>query len=230
MTAFGSDRDGVGAPIGAVRGTSVAEGLRASLAQRILALELPPGTALTEQSLAVRYDVSRNTVREALRLLADDGLVRHHRHRGAVVARPSPADLADLYAARRAVETAAAWSISRADADALTAMGAAVDRMRGAAAAGDGRAVAEADLGFHAAMVAVVASDRLDRFMGSLCSELRLALIALDRARPEPGKADEHQRLLDLAEAGDAAALADAVAAHLDVAAAQAQAVFDRTG
>jgi DNA-binding GntR family transcriptional regulator len=68
----------------------------------------------------------------------------------------------------------------------------------------------------------------LNRFAASLHSELRLALVALDRAHPDPDKVGEHQRLIDLAAAGDADGLAAAVTEHLETAAPQARAVFDR--
>jgi DNA-binding GntR family transcriptional regulator len=148
-----------GAPVEAVRRTSVAEDLRAALAERILGLQLPPGAALTEQSLAQRYDVSRNTVREALWLLAADGLVRHHRHRGAVVAEPTAENFTDLYAARTVVETAAARALAAADDAVLAPLRRAVERMAAVAEAGDGRGAVEADLAFHGSMVAAVGSE-----------------------------------------------------------------------
>lgn len=211
--------------------TRLAEHVHAHLAERILSLELSPGTALTEQALAAAYDVSRNTVREALRLLEADGLVRHHRHRGAAVAEPTAEDVDDLFAARRAVELAAAESAARAavrtGGGTLAELDDALAAMDGAAADGDGRAAVDADMAFHRGLVTLAGSPRLDRFYASLQSELRLALVALDRARPEPHKAVEHRRLRDLAAAGDADGLAAAVRDHLDAAAADARSVFD---
>lgn len=208
--------------------TRVAEHLRDDLAERILSLELPPGTPLTEQALAAAYDVSRNSVREALRLLEADGLVRHHRHRGATVAEPTAADVDDLFAARRAVELAGARAVGAADAEVLADLDGAVEAMDRAAERGDGHGAVDADLAFHRALAGLAGSTRLDRFYAAVQSELRLALVALDRARPDPDKAGEHRRLRELAAAGDADALATALEAHLTDASAHVHALFNR--
>lgn len=218
-------------PVGTARGpvprTRVAEHVRAHLAERILSLELPPGTPLTEQALAAAYEVSRNSIREALRLLEADGLVRHHRHRGAAVAEPTAADVHDLFAARRAVELAGARAVGFAHAELLVELDEAVEAMDRAAERGDGRGAVDADLAFHRALAGLAGSTRLDRFYTAVQSELRLALIALDRARPDPDKAGEHRRLRELAAAGDAGALANALEAHLIDAGAHVHAVFN---
>lgn len=229
-----STEDTLHAPAQAGRGpvprTRVAEHVRADLAERILSLELPPGTPLTEQALAAAYDVSRNSVREALRLLEADGLVRHHRHRGATVAEPTAADVDDLFAARRAVELAGARAVGAADAEVLADLDGAVEAMERAAERGDGRGAVDADLAFHRTLVGLAGSTRLDRFYAAVQSELRLALVALDRARPDPDKAGEHRRLRELAAAGDVDALATALEAHLTDASAHVHAVFNRAG
>lgn len=219
---------------GPVPRTRVAEHVRAHLAGRILSLELPPGTPLTEQALAGAYDVSRNSVREALRLLEADGLVRHHRHRGATVAQPTAADVDDLFAARRAVELAGARAVGSVDegtlADLLADLDASLAAVGRAVEHADGRGAVEADLAFHRTLASLAGSVRLDRFYVAVQSELRLALVALDRARPDPDKAGEHRLLRDLASAGDAGRLAAAVDAHLSDAAAHLHGVFSGAG
>lgn len=210
--------------------TRVAEHVRAHLAERILSLELPPGTPLTEQALAGAYDVSRNSIREALRLLEADGLVRHHRHRGAAVAEPTAADVHDLFAARRAVELAGARAAESVDAGVLADLDRSVAAMERAAEGEDGRGAVDADLAFHRTLAGLTGSTRLGRFYESVQSELRLALVTLDRARPDPDKAGEHRRLRQLAAARDAVGLAAAVESHLADAAAHVHAVFNGDG
>ncbi|HVO15077.1 MAG TPA: GntR family transcriptional regulator [Alphaproteobacteria bacterium] len=67
-----------------------------------------PGQRLIEADLTRDLAISRGPVREALRRLAADGIVELISHRGAVVARPSRAEVAGLFDAREALEALAA--------------------------------------------------------------------------------------------------------------------------
>ena len=74
-----------------------AEELRLQLADDIVRGALAPGAALDETTLARRFEVSRTPVREAIRLLVASGLVEVRAHRAAVVARPTPEQLAGMF-------------------------------------------------------------------------------------------------------------------------------------
>jgi DNA-binding GntR family transcriptional regulator len=74
------------------------------LADRIIAGVEPPGTRLTETRVAERAGVSRSPVREALRILAREGLVELVPRFGAQVARIGVADVRELYACRMLLE------------------------------------------------------------------------------------------------------------------------------
>ncbi|HJF76195.1 MAG TPA: GntR family transcriptional regulator, partial [Brevibacterium linens] len=74
------------------------------LTDRLIAGELRPGERLSETALAKEFDVSRNTLREAFRVLGEQGLVTHIPHRGVSVASPSTADVVDIYRVRHHVE------------------------------------------------------------------------------------------------------------------------------
>ena len=71
----------------------VAERLR----QRIFAHELTPGTWIDEQKLAEQYGISRTPLREALKVLASEGLVELKPRRGCYVTEISRRDLDDLF-------------------------------------------------------------------------------------------------------------------------------------
>ena len=70
----------------------------------ILDGRLVPGTHLRETQVARSLGVSRNTLREALRSLAEHGLVTHHPHRGVVVTDLTVDDVADLFRLRLVLE------------------------------------------------------------------------------------------------------------------------------
>src|SRR5690606_33651296 len=81
-----------------------------SLRRAIIAGELAPGARLVERDLCDRFAVSRGSVREALRQLAAEGLVRHELHRGPTVEVIDELDVADLYRVRGCLEGLAAES------------------------------------------------------------------------------------------------------------------------
>ncbi|MDQ2081371.1 GntR family transcriptional regulator [Xanthobacteraceae bacterium Astr-EGSB] len=89
--------------------------IAAQLRERIVTDELPGGARIRERTLAAELNVSRTPLREALKILAGDGLVTLLPNRGAVVAQPSAQEveerlelLAELegFAARKAVAAA----------------------------------------------------------------------------------------------------------------------------
>ncbi|WP_298833148.1 GntR family transcriptional regulator [uncultured Piscinibacter sp.] len=71
----------------------VAEQLRT----RILAHQLAPGSWIDEQALAAEYGISRTPLREALKVLATEGLVTMKLRRGAYVTEVSERDLAEVF-------------------------------------------------------------------------------------------------------------------------------------
>src|SRR5215472_4086070 len=83
---------------------SVADQVAGILRQRILDGELRPGTPLPEIPLASSLGVSRNTMREAVRILALEGLLKRNIHRGVVVSQLSLKDVQEIYHLRRMLE------------------------------------------------------------------------------------------------------------------------------
>ena len=74
------------------------------LRQQILDGELCPATALPGIPLATSFGVSRNTMREAVRILALEGLLKRNIHGGATVAQLSIKDVPEIYDLRRMIE------------------------------------------------------------------------------------------------------------------------------
>jgi DNA-binding GntR family transcriptional regulator len=68
---------------------------------------IPPGEKLSEFELSKQLEVSRTPIREAIRQLAQTGLVRLVPRKGAFVALPSPKEAKDLYEIRLALESLA---------------------------------------------------------------------------------------------------------------------------
>ncbi|MBT2484456.1 MULTISPECIES: GntR family transcriptional regulator [unclassified Microbacterium] len=158
------------------------------LRQRIIDGDFAPGSRLSEAALAEQFDVSRNTLREAFRVLAEQGLVEHIPHRGVSVASPSIADVVDIYRARRVIECAALRQ-SEPEHPAVQRMRAAVEAAEasssGAAGRDDGawRGVGSANMAFHVALVDLADSPRLARTYRNVAAELRLAFLTIDDPR-----------------------------------------------
>src|SRR5229473_6582660 len=83
---------------------SVADQVATVLRQRILDGELRPGTSLQEVPLASALGVSRNTMREAMRILSLEGLLKRNLHRGVTVSQLSVRDVQEIYQLRRMLE------------------------------------------------------------------------------------------------------------------------------
>jgi DNA-binding GntR family transcriptional regulator len=187
--------------------STVAEELRDALLSGMFA----PGTPLPEQEVAELVGADPTLARAALAELARDGLVVHSLHRGLEVPRVTQDELRDIYSARLVYETAGLQAMLRRRPVDVSWLSAAAERMGEAAVADDGRALVEADVAFHLAIVAAAGSRRLTRAAQGALMELRLVLSVADRAADDmPALVADHQHLVDVFRT---ASLADATVA-----------------
>jgi DNA-binding GntR family transcriptional regulator len=179
-----------------------------------------PGTPLPEVTLAASLNVSRSTVREALRSLVGERLLTFETHKGAAVRALTETDVRDLYAGRRLVELSAIDSAAARDLppDAFAAPLAEADA---AVDAGDWLTVGTADLRFHAEIVALHGSPRVTAFFQRLTTELRLGFLAIPVPEFHRPYLIRNHALADLMRAGDLVAARAELAAYLDDAADQ---------
>jgi DNA-binding GntR family transcriptional regulator len=186
----------------------------------ISAGHLPQGQRLPEVALAGALGVSRNTFRDAIRVLVTEGLVVHELHRGAIVRTLSAADISDIYALRRMFESQGLAALSGAPLEARNRIKTILDSCQAALDEADYIGFIESELEFHGALVSFLGSERLDRFFGQLLVELRLLLGELS-SDSEAGKSRRilslYRRLVRVAEKGDHEAAAALLGAHLDV-------------
>lgn len=210
FSALQSDR-------GVLARSSTAERVADIMRERIIDGSLAPGSRLPEDKVGAALGVSRNTLREAFRLLVHERLAVAEFNRGVFVRRLTGADVADLYRVRRHLECAAVRHAGTAPPEALTTMRQAVDD--GERAAQDGRwaDVGTANMRFHQAIVGLAGSPRLDEFMRQVTAELRLAFHAMDDPRVfhEP-YLTRNRELVSVIATGDGAAAEAALAAYLD--------------
>jgi len=127
----------------------VAERLRT----RIYAHELPPGGWIDEQALALEYGISRTPLREALKVLASEGLVTLKPRRGCYVTELSEVDLDEIFPVMALLEgrCAAEATLRASDAD-LMRLSAIHDELEAHARKGDVDRFFEVNHNFHAAL------------------------------------------------------------------------------
>ncbi|MGW5640600.1 GntR family transcriptional regulator [Streptomyces sp. NPDC003832] len=162
--------------------TSTAERVSDILRTRIAEGYFPPGTRLSEDGIGGALGVSRNTLREAFRLLTHERLLVHELNRGVFVRVLTVDDVEDIHRTRRLVECAVVRGLGEPPYD-LGGLEKAVDAGQRAAREDDWKSVGTANIHFHRELVALAGSDRTDELMRGVLAELRLALHVVDDPR-----------------------------------------------
>ena len=172
----------------------VAERLR----QRIFAHELTPGTWIDEQKLAEQYGISRTPLREALKVLASEGLVELKPRRGCYVTEISRQDLDDIFPLMAMLEgRCAAEAVAKAGAGDIEALKDIHERLE--AAARDGRidAFFEANQEFHRKIQELSGNRWLLSVIQDLRKVLKLSrLHSLSLEGRLQQSLDEHRRIV----------------------------------
>ena len=186
------------------------------LSQEILSGRTDPGERLVEEQLTRRLGISRAPLREALRLLAQQGLVEHIPRRGVRVATLSDSDVRELYEVRDVLERHAVRS-RPADAD-LTGLHTALGVMRKATETGDRMTIADAHREFHVAVVALGGNRQLSAVYASVLVRIQLYMAVNLRREAEVAAAADgvhrHERLMAAVERGDADEVLAELSAH----------------
>jgi DNA-binding GntR family transcriptional regulator len=186
------------------------------LRRDILSGRTDPGERLVEEQLTKRLGISRAPLREAMRLLAQQGLVEHIPRRGVRVATLSDDDVRELYEVRDVLERHAVAAIPAA-AD-LTALRAALEVMRRATDAGDRLELANAHRRFHVEVVRLGGNHQLAALYESILVRIQLYMAVNMRREAEVARAEDgvlrHERLFAAVESGDAPAVRAALSGH----------------
>jgi DNA-binding GntR family transcriptional regulator len=196
------------------------------LRAEILSGALAPGDRIVEDQLRRRYGISRAPLREALRLLAQQGLVEHLPRRGVRVSSWSPTDIRQLFEVRHVLErhaVASALPLRRGDgADPLDAVRMRLQDMRAAELRGDQLAKDDAHRSFHAAVVGLAGNRQLELVLAPVLVKLQLPMAVnlrretLERS-PDTGL-DRHAALLAALETDDVETALDALDHHGELA------------
>ena len=189
------------------------ERIYAAISQR----RLLPGTKLNEERLAQTFHTSRSRIREVLMRLSQEMVIELRANRGAFVTSPTPRDLRDVFDMRRALERAIiAQLTTQQGSGAVAALRAHVHSEDRARAAGDRASLALLTGEFHVRLAAITDNRMYSDTVRRLSALTSLAISQYDSLATSACPPDEHARLVDAIEAGDARRAERLMLEHLD--------------
>lgn len=204
-------------PVGRVA-APLREQVSAALREAIHDFRLQPGQRLVERELIEQLDVSRTTVREALRELTAEGLVTMVPQKGAIVSAPSFHDVGDLYEVRAALESLLVQRFTeRASPSQALGLAAAVEGFAEASGRDAGiQAVLAAKDVFYEVLLAGAASPALQQLIEGIQARVRV-LRAASMSSPGRGlqAVEELRGVVAAIRAGDGEHAAALYAEHI---------------
>ena len=197
--------------------TSLRQQALTALRKAITTGQLPPGTHLVETDLSEKLQISRGTLREAMRQLQQEGLISAGARGRLSVRHLDTKEIRDIFNVRAALESLAARELAESSdrTQFVELLRAAVDDMdRWAASNLEDRI--EADLRFHRTMCQLTGNETLLHQWTSLEGSIRMSIMfaGVDRAIKNMD-AKRHMEIVDAIEAGDAESAAASVASHM---------------
>ena len=194
---------------------SVAESIRTS----ILTGRFSPAERLVETDLARELNVSRGPIREALAILAQDGIVIHVPRRGKFVQGFTPRLIDELYSLRRVLEPyAVRLVIEKLDDNGRQRLKAALGEIVTAATNSDAQVLARRDVSFHDLLYTLADHDLLQRaWLENIAGKLRILLNVTTRSlTPMSDAVRQHRDLLAPILARDKVTARKRIEIHID--------------
>jgi DNA-binding GntR family transcriptional regulator len=186
----------------------------AALRQAILSGAIPGGMRLVQADVAAQFGVSNTPVREALRQLATEGLIRFDSYRGAVVENPTAEDVQEVYELLLVLEPLAARRAAKRMSDEEVRQLRALHEQM--CASEDVADWVQLNRRFHTLMHEAAASPRLVGILNSLRDASTPQVAMAVNAGLGLGRSNaEHAEIVAALQRGDAERVADVMASHL---------------
>jgi DNA-binding GntR family transcriptional regulator len=185
--------------------------------QAVLDHRLAPGTKLKEVQLANLFGVKRGLIRKVLARLAYSRLVEQTPNRGATVASPSVKEGQDLFAARRAIESAILETlIARVDDDDLRRLGEMLRREQQAYLQGDSAQALNLSVDFHRELARMAGNSVLEAYLNDIIRRTPLVILAhLGAEADNRCRNQEHEAIVDAIARRDVGTAIDVMNQHL---------------
>ncbi|MCL6596965.1 MAG: GntR family transcriptional regulator [Firmicutes bacterium] len=197
--------------------------VREELRRRILAGEWPLGARVYEEELGQELHVSRGSVREAVRMLEQEGLLVRRSYHGLFVASPTPQEIMDTVRVRALLEVhAVRWSRRHSGRE-LSELKRLTESMDTSARRRDVLRMVQLDVRFHSIVADVTTNATLAHAFHSLDGHMALLLHALTDRRPErlEWMGPRHRTVLEAVRMADPATVERVITAHYVEAAAE---------
>lgn len=213
---------GATAPLLGLEKKSLREQALSALRTAITSGELEPGRHLVETELSDMLQISRGTLREALRQLEQEGLLSAGPRGRLSVRHLDSKEIRDIFAVRAALESLAVRTLCELPdrASVIASLRSAVDAMAAAAEASLEERI-ESDLEFHRTLCRLSGNETLLHSWESLEGSIRMSIMfaGIERAVKNMS-VDRHHDIVAAIETGDATLARTTVLEHMDVAAA----------
>jgi DNA-binding GntR family transcriptional regulator len=180
--------------------------------------DLPQGEKIPERDLCQRFGVSRTPLREAIKVLAHEGLVRLEPHRGAIVAETTPEELDECLPIFTALETLSAeLACEHITDEEIAVIRDCHDRMMVAYSTGDEEAFIAMNDNIHRSILKAARNQLLVSIYEATCFRTgrRRACTKLPRETVDKGMAD-HDEIMAALEARNGKQLADTLRKHIE--------------
>ncbi|MGH3033391.1 MAG: GntR family transcriptional regulator [Gaiellaceae bacterium] len=184
------------------------------LRDAILAGELAPGERLSTAAIAKSFGVSAMPVRDALRLLEQEGLVETAARRWTRVVELDPALVEEIVPLVALLEHHAVESARSLSDEAVSGLRRTNAKFAEAVATGDLVACIQADTAFHEALVGLAANRSVERALRDAWAHVRLLRARVLRPEFASESVSDHERIIELLERGDRKEAARAVEAN----------------
>ena len=196
---------------------SLHDEVAAKLRERIFDGELAPGSFIDELGLCGEWSISRTPLREALKVLAAEGLVRHEPRRGCFVNQITERDLDEIFPVIALLEGRCAFEAASNATDAdLVTLEQMHDRLNRCAKARRINDYYQANFAIHEAIITLANNRWLAQVIGDLRKIVKLARLQQLHA---PGRLDqslsEHMAVFAALKARDAEGAEAAMRTHL---------------
>ena len=189
-----------------------------TLREAILKGDLKPGERLMELQLAAKLGVSRTPIREAIRMLEQEGLAVTIPRKGAEVAQITEKSLRDVLEVRRALEELAVQlACDRMDEEGVRELRAAAETFESILNSDDITQIAQADVAFHDIIYAATDNRRLIQLLNNLREQMyRYRVEYLKREEAHPQLIAEHAAIIEYISKGEKKAATDIMCKHID--------------